>query len=130
MIDPSMDHTSWSNRPAALNRFFTSTRIEWSRPDDVQRLKWPYTVSHGPNSSGKSRHGAPLRHIQQIPSKTCRIGIGGRPVSLGWGNKSAINAHCSSDTPCRAIDQPPCKESRRHHARPAKIAKDQIQNKA
>jgi len=32
-----------------------------------------------PNAAGKSRHGAPVRLIQSMPSSLCRWFMGGRP---------------------------------------------------
>jgi hypothetical protein len=34
-----------------------------------------------PNTAGKSRHGAPVRQIQSMPSNLCRWFLGGRNVS-------------------------------------------------
>lgn len=48
---------------------------------------------------GKSAHGAPVRRIHKIPSKTLRLSIQGRPPCLdflGFGNSGLIFFHCVS----------------------------------
>lgn len=54
-------------------------------------------------SRGRSRHRAPVRRIQRIPSKHARSGTRGRPP-LGFarcmGSNGAIRAHCSSVNNC------------------------------
>ena len=48
---------------------------------------------------GKSAHGAPVRRIQRIPSKTLRLSAQGRPPFLdflGFGSKGSIFFHCLS----------------------------------
>ena len=62
-----------------------------------------HTVAHGPNSSGKSRQGAPVLRIHKIPSTIIRRSRGGRPVGLGGSNKFEIKFHCSSVSRCRNI---------------------------
>lgn len=80
---PSIDHRLWSNRSSALNRDFKRATAAASVPSEVHRLKGANTVSQGPSSLGRSRHGAPARKIQQMPSIAARAAIGGRPVALG-----------------------------------------------
>jgi hypothetical protein len=126
---PSIDHKLWSKRPSALNRSFNRLKTRANVPSELQRLKCAYTVSHGPSSSGKSRHGAPARKIQQIPSNAFRAGMGGRPVGFAFGNKSSITAHSSSDNPCRAIVVPPCTGGT-NDRQLRKFIQDRFQNKA
>jgi hypothetical protein len=48
---------------------------------------------------GKSAHGAPVRRIQRIPSKTLRLSAQGRPPFLdflGFGSNGSIFFHCLS----------------------------------
>jgi hypothetical protein len=50
-----------------------------------------------PNTAGKSRHGAPVRQIQSMPSNLCRWFLGGRPPrEQGAVTKGAKIAHSSS----------------------------------
>jgi hypothetical protein len=50
-----------------------------------------------PNAAGKSRHGAPVRQIQSMPSNLCRWFLGGRPPrEAGVVSKGAKIAHSSS----------------------------------
>jgi hypothetical protein len=50
-----------------------------------------------PNAAGKSRHGAPVRQIQSMPSSLCRWFLGGRPPRKeSMVNKGAKIAHSSS----------------------------------
>ena len=49
--------------------------------------------------SGKSAHGAPVRRIHKIPSKTLRLSAQGRPPLRdfgGWGNNASSFFHCLS----------------------------------
>ena len=48
---------------------------------------------------GRSAHGAPVRRIHRMPSKTLRLSAQGRPPFLdvlGFGSKGSIFFHCSS----------------------------------
>jgi hypothetical protein len=50
-----------------------------------------------PNTAGKSRHGAPVRQIQSMPSNLCRWFLGGRPPHEEAAvSKGAKIAHSSS----------------------------------
>jgi len=50
-----------------------------------------------PNAAGKSRHGAPVRQIQSMPSSLCRWFLGGRPPrEEGIVYNGAKIAHSSS----------------------------------
>jgi hypothetical protein len=67
------------------------------RPLVVQRRYCRCTEFQLPSSSGRSRHGAPVRAIQKTASNVRRWSRGGlprkAPVSMTNGSK---NAHCSS----------------------------------
>jgi hypothetical protein len=66
-------------------------------PDSHQRRNCFHTEFHLPNAAGKSRHGAPVRQIQSMPSNLCRWFLGGRPPrEEGMVSKGAKIAHSSS----------------------------------
>jgi hypothetical protein len=66
-------------------------------PDSHQRRNCFHTEFHLPNTAGKSRHGAPVRQIQSMPSNLCRWFLGGRPPrEQGVVSKGAKIAHSSS----------------------------------
>src|SRR4029453_17007380 len=53
-------------------------------------------VCQGPERAGTSRHGAPVRVRQRIPSISWRLlQVGGRPAFLPVGSSGASLAHCS-----------------------------------
>ena len=68
-------------------------------------LKRLYTVCQGPNSSGKSRQGAPVRKIQMTPFKIKRVSVEGLPLgSLRTGRTwGSIRCHSSSVISCLLI---------------------------
>ena len=55
-----------------------------------------YAVSQGPYRSGRSRQGEPVRARHQIPSKTCRRSLGGRPIFGIGGSTASSRSHCAS----------------------------------
>lgn len=57
-------------------------------PIVVPMIEQSPTACQGPNSSGKSRQGAPVRRIHKIPSTIICRSLGGRPVAAGSGKKS------------------------------------------
>lgn len=57
----------------------SSSKISRHTDDLDHALKRLYTVCHGPNSCGKSRHGAPVRRIQMMPLRTVRASWAGLP---------------------------------------------------
>ena len=75
-----------------------ASSIKSQSPLSVQRRYWRCTEFHLPSSSGKSRHGAPVRAIQNTASSVRRWSRGGRPrrapVSTTKGSK---NPHSASD---------------------------------
>src|SRR5262249_55653797 len=64
-----------------------------------QRLNRLYTVPHGPNRSGRSRQGEPVRAIQNTALMNNRLSPAVLPGSLFLpGRCGSIVAHCSSVT--------------------------------
>ena len=74
-----------------------SSMMESKTPAATQRRNRRYTVSHLPNTSGKSRQGAPVLQIQIIPSNDMRLslpflpGLPGPPGKIG-----SMRFHCRS----------------------------------
>lgn len=92
---PSMHHNCLSRFPDAIMFDCKRRWILSNSPSEFQVLNKQYTVSQGANSSsGKSRHGDPVRRTHKMASTTNRRLVRGRPVRAGGGNKSAINSHC------------------------------------
>lgn len=85
----------------------TSVRSAWNsraqRPCFDQRSKRLNTVFQEPNSSGRSRHGTPVRRHHSTASIKLRLSFGGRPVTYSVSRTAAIRAHCSSVSCCRTI---------------------------
>ena len=68
-----------------------------SVPSFVHASKKFHTVFQGPYSAGSSRHGAPVRTIQNMALRSSRRSRGRRPVrKLLVGNRSSTNSHCVS----------------------------------
>ena len=69
-------------------------------PSSSHRRRRRQQVEPSGNSAGKSRHRAPTRRTQRMPSKQLRLDAQGRPRPsrrrLGSGNKSLICFHCWS----------------------------------
>ncbi len=105
-VVPSMHHNWLSIAPAATNAACRRCRISASVPSAVHVSNIRQAVFHAPNSSGKSRHGDPVRSTHRMPSSTVRASRRGRPVAAGSGNTSAINSHSSSVSNKRAIGMP------------------------
>lgn len=60
------------------------------------RKRWK-TEFHNPNSSSKSRHGAPVRAIHRTASRNSRLSVADRPGSPSLpGSSDATRAHCES----------------------------------
>lgn len=91
MIVESRTNASRSGSPVNV------AAIRAHRPRFAQRLKRRNTLFHGPNRSGRSRHGAPVFAIQNTASKNNRLSAAFRPAA--WprpGRRPSINNHCSS----------------------------------
>lgn len=78
--EPSMHHRSQSIVPSASSRMCRASRMRSYTPSVRHFQKWSYTVCHGPNRSGRSRQGDPVRRIHRIPLSINRGSDGGRPV--------------------------------------------------
>lgn len=110
-----------------------SLQSSWARPSNSlrkarQRDNQTSWRSHSPSRrqhvvglgkcSGKSRHRAPVRSTQRMPSKHPRSGARGRPPRrwrLGFGSSGATFAHCASvSIDCR-INSPPSEMMDNHY---------------
>ena len=107
ITEPSTQNKFQSIRPCDCIKVCRSPTTRSNVPSLLQRLKRSYTVSQGPNPSGTSRHGAPVRIIHNIPLSTMRVSLGGRPRSFGAGKMSLMWVHSSSLNSCRRIPAPP-----------------------
>jgi len=103
---PSMHQSSESMSPASRWAACKARRILAKMPLAFQPSNRRQTVCQGPNSSGKSRQGEPVRSIQKMPSTTMRRSRAGRPVALGFGKKSWMQLQASSESKSRAIGLP------------------------
>jgi len=101
-IVPSMHHNSSLMASVLRSRSSMLSNV----PFPFHLSNRSHTVPHGPNSSGKSRHGAPVLRIHKMPSTIVRRSRGGRPVRFGGSNKSEIKSHCSFVSRCRNITSP------------------------
>lgn len=74
-------------------------------PCFVHRLKRLYTLLHGPNLSGKSRHGIPVFSQYIMPFSITRLSFAGRPPRgfLSAGSIPIIFSHFSSLISCILI---------------------------
>lgn len=107
ITEPSMQNKFQSIRPCDCIKACRSPTTRSNVPSLLQRLKRSYTVSQGPNHSGTSRHGAPVRIIHSIPLSTIRVSLGGRPRNFGAGKISWRWFHSSSLNSCRRITASP-----------------------
>ena len=74
-----------------------SSKMESKTPVATQRRNRRYTVSHLPNTSGKSRQGAPVLQIQIIPSNDMRLSLPFLPGLPGPSGKiGSMRFHCRS----------------------------------
>ena len=78
---------------------FGASSMIFHGPASVRRRNRQYTLDHFPNSSGRSRRGAPARAIHEMPSRRRRWLAGLRPLGLRTAARNgAQNAHSSSGT--------------------------------
>ena len=108
----SMKASSQSKAPAASSCDRKVRQIFSHRDCSAQRFKRRQQVDGLGYCWGRSCQRAPVRSIHRIPSKTSRLGAGGRPpLEPGFsdGSNGAILAHCSSVRNVRvaAIGLPP-----------------------
>src|SRR6202030_3568385 len=82
--DGAIDHLQHVQCAVAV-----SQRLKQKVPDArlAQRRHCFHPEFHLPNTAGKSRHGAPVRQIQSMPSNLCRWFLGGRPPSEQGGSQ-------------------------------------------
>ena len=101
----------WCARFAVLSRLCHSSSMS-VRSAAKSRSHLPFldqrsnrlkTVFHGPNSSGRSRHGVPVRRHHSTASMKLRSSLGGRPARLSPSRNAATLCHCSSASCCRSI---------------------------
>ena len=103
---PLAPAAQWCARITVLSTIWTAlslppsaraSNIRSHKPPAVQRLNCRCTEFQLPNSSGRSRQGAPVRVTQKIPSSVRRWSRGGRPRSGPDSvTKGAKNAHSAS----------------------------------
>lgn len=80
--------------PSASAWVCRRSKIRCQVPSRCQRLTKPYTVSHGPLRSGRSRHGMPVRVRNRIPLISCRLlRTGGRPGLMLLGTNGSNTIH-------------------------------------
>ncbi len=79
-----------------------AVRIFSHTPAFVQARNRLYTLCHGPNRSGRSRHGIPVLSQYRIALSISRLLFPGRPPCgfLSGGNLSLILFHCFSLISC------------------------------
>ena len=94
---PSTKCRAQSSSPAAFPSAWSAARTRSQTPARCQRRKRKYAVCHGPERSGGSRHGAPVRSRYRIASMMVRCSRFGLPVAGFSGGRWGISfAHCSS----------------------------------
>src|SRR4029077_3206044 len=99
-VESSIKHSRSGSFHASRSRFHT--------PRLHHRLNRWNPEFHGPNRSGRSRHGAPVFAIQSTASTNNRLFSAVRPGSPGLpGSSFLILSHCSSVISCRRIGVPP-----------------------
>jgi hypothetical protein len=109
---PSAKASLQSNWPRSSSSARKARQARSHTPCSSQRRSRRQHVDGLGYHRGRSFHGAPVRKIQRIPSKTLRLSIHGRPPRLdrfGLGNNDSICCHCRSVSLQRslAIEIPP-----------------------
>jgi hypothetical protein len=100
-VASSINHSSSAPRESSL-----SSRCH--SPWRLQREKRVYTLSHGPNASGRSRQGEPTRRRQSIASTMVRFSRAGRALRPRSGGSSGESrSHIASDNIFRGIRSHP-----------------------
>ena len=90
-IVASMNNSSRSASPWSAS----ATRLH--TPPTSQRANRTYTECQFPNSLGKSRHGHPVRAMNNTASTKRRLSAARPPLSVGLpGSRCAIRNHCLS----------------------------------
>ena len=96
---PSMKASDQSNWPRSSNSPRNARQTLSQTPCSSQSFSRRQHVEGLGYFLGKSAHGAPVRRIQRIPSKTLLFSTQGRPPSLdfrGFGKSDSIFFHCVS----------------------------------
>ena len=107
---PSTNTSSQSNKPCSSSVSRNARQISSSTPSASQSVSLRQQVLGDGYRSGKSRHRAPLRNTQRIPSKQARSSTDGRPPRgerFRSGKNGLIRSHDSSvinTSYCRAIE--------------------------
>jgi hypothetical protein len=103
-LAPSTHQSSQSISPCSSSLTCNVSTIVVKTPLLRHFQKWSYTVCQGPKRSGRSRQGAPVPRIQNVPSSIIRRSRGGRPVRAFFcGINDSISNHCSSVSACRVM---------------------------
>jgi RHS repeat-associated protein len=101
-LAPSTHHSSQSINPRSSSLTCKASMILAKTPSRRHLAKWSYTVCQGPNRSGRSRQGAPVAKIQNMPLSISLGSLGGRPVrAFLRRTNGSTNCHCSSVSSCR-----------------------------
>ena len=91
--------------------FFKIDKIRSNSPFLHHRLYRLYAVFHDPYSGGMSRHGAPVRIIQQTASMNRRLLLAGRPPFSRSGNNFSSFDHNVSSRTILAINLHPAEKN-------------------
>src|SRR5580704_2696678 len=90
-------------------------------PESHQRRNCFHTEFHLPNAAGKSRHGAPVRQIQSMPSSLSRWFLGGRPP-----REEAVVRKGAKITHSSSVISPPIIVDLKFTKRPVKIDRKSV----
>ena len=109
---PSIKASSQSSSPSASSMDRNLRQISSHTPWSSHRRSRLQHVAGLGYRSGKSCHRAPVRKTHNMPSRTCRLSMGGRPplgLALGSGSSGFSSFHCSSfmNRVYSAIGSPP-----------------------
>jgi hypothetical protein len=91
MTRPATKGTRQSTAPAAASACSTAAQSRSQSPASRQRQQRLDTVDQGPDRSGRSRHGAPVRPRHTMPWMIRRWSAFGRPVSGRSGGRSGLS---------------------------------------
>ncbi len=93
---PSMNTSSQLSLPwASSAERNTRQMLSQSSSSSQSRNRRQHVLALG-YRSGRSRHRAPLRSTQRMPSKTSRSSARGRPNPVAGGSKGWMISHCQS----------------------------------
>ena len=97
---PSTQCTRQSRCPAAAASRWMAATSRSQTPAGVQRRTRVSTLGHGPDRSGRSRHGAPVASFHRMPFSTSRSSLRGAPGVRG-GRRRARRTHSAALRSCR-----------------------------